>query len=415
MGAYRDDIAPVLRFEDENPSDQGSMAQWYNLTVGGRAVCMRTAEGADCKISLPNLPRTEEMDGICVLVGTACDLAGNRSYARRNLCVNRFGSVYDVTEDAGTLAILRDYYTDARSPLIVTEYNVSPLTSWQVTLYRNGIARTLVDGQDYTVTARRNTEGMKYTYRIDPSAFKEEGIYKLLLQSMDAAEGTNRSPGRFRFGGPGAGNCAGDSAIDSEGKGTGNGAEDSSGSSAGNGTEDIAGSGAGNATGNEQGSLAEAGYSPEWAVDRTPPTVRITGVDLTKRRFIADEIRIGLLPTDNIEVKRLTVKSVDDRGNPILEQHYEKEELQAILMQNHAEIPVTVEANPKWQTIEVEAEDGAGNRSEVIQGIEGNVRILVSTNLLVHLYRSGILQAAAFLALIAVIRVGYGVYKHTLA
>jgi hypothetical protein len=109
------------------------------------------------------------------------------------------------------------------------------------------------------------------------------------------------------------------------------------------------------------------------------------------------------------------VKSVDDRGNPILEQHYEKEELQAILMQNHAEIPVTVEANPKWQTIEVEAEDGAGNRSEVIQGIEGNVRILVSTNLLVHLYLSGILQAAAFLTLIAVIRVGYGVYKHTLA
>lgn len=375
MGAYRDSIAPVLRFEDENPSYQGSMAQWYNLTAGGRAVRMRSAGdnpvGLDCKISLPDLPRTEEMDGICVLVGTVSDLAGNRSYARRNLCVNRFGSVYDVTEDAGTLAILRDYYTDASAPLIVTEYNVSPLTSWQVTLYRNGIARTLVDGQDYTVTARQNTEGMKYTYRIDPSAFREEGIYKLLLQSMDAAEGTNRSPGRFRFGGPGAGN--------------------------------------------EQGSLAEAGYSPAWAVDRTPPTVRITGVDLTKHRFIADEIRIGLLPTDNIEVKRLTVRSVDDRGNLIFEQHYEKEELQAILMHNHAEVPITVEANPKWQTIQVEAEDGAGNRSEAIQGMEGTVRILVSTNLLVHLYRSGILQAVAFLALIAIIRVGYGVYKRTLA
>jgi hypothetical protein len=269
------------------------------------------------------------------------------------------------------LAILRDYYTDASAPLIVTEYNVSPLTSWQVTLYRNGIARTLVDGQDYTVSARQNTEGMKYTYRIDPSAFREEGIYKLLLQSQDASEGTNRSPGRFRFGGPGAGN--------------------------------------------DQGSLAEAGYSPAWAVDRTPPTVRITGVDLTKHRFIADEIRIGLLPTDNIEVKRLTVRSVDDRGNLIFEQHYEKEELQAILMHNHAEVPITVEANPKWQTIQVEAEDGAGNRSEAIQGMEGTVRILVSTNLLVHLYRSGILQAVAFLALIAIIRVGYGVYKRTLA
>ena len=84
-------------------------------------------------------------------------------------------------------------------------------------------------------------------------------------------------------------------------------------------------------------------------------------------------------------------------------------------MHNHAEVPITVEANPKWQTIQVEAEDGAGNRSEAIQGMEGTVRILVSTNLLVHLYRSGILQAVAFLALIAIIRVGYGVYKRTLA
>jgi hypothetical protein len=84
-------------------------------------------------------------------------------------------------------------------------------------------------------------------------------------------------------------------------------------------------------------------------------------------------------------------------------------------MQNHAEIPITVKANPKWQTIQVEAEDGAGNRSEAIQGMEGTVRILVSTNLLVHLYRSGILQAVAFLAMIAIIRVGYGVYKRTLA
>ena len=81
------------------------------------------------------------MDGICVLAGTVCDLAGNRSYARRNLCVNRFGSVYDLSQDADTLAIISGYYTDASTPFIVTEYNVSPLTEWQVTLYRNGIGR----------------------------------------------------------------------------------------------------------------------------------------------------------------------------------------------------------------------------------------------------------------------------------
>lgn len=402
MGAYRDSISPVLRFEDANPSYKGSCVYWYNLTAGGRTMRTRGAAGdsdapssgaeTDAEgsieerkivsaengeivisgsITLADPPCVREMDGICVLAGTVCDLAGNRSYARRNLCVNRFGSVYDLSQDADTLAIVSSYYTDASQPFIVTEYNVSPLTEWQVTLYRNGIGRTLTDGKDYTVTESRNTEGMKYTYRIDPSAFQEEGIYKLLLQSRDAAEGINRSPGRFRF----------------------SSRPDRTGSSG----------------------LDDPGYSPEWAVDRTPPAVRITGADLTKRRFVADHIRIGVFPSDNIELKSLTVKSTDDRGNIIFEKHFDQKELRESLSQNHAEIPVRIEANEKWQTIRVTAEDGAGNRSEGIQGVEGACRILVNTNLFVHLYRSGVLQAAAFLALIAVIRYAYGVYKRTLA
>jgi hypothetical protein len=130
---------------------------------------------------------------------------------------------------------------------------------------------------------------------------------------------------------------------------------------------------------------------------------------------VADHIRIGVLPSDNIELKSLTVKSTDDRGNTIFEKHFDQKELREILSQNHAEIPVRIEANEKWQTIRVTAEDGAGNRSEGIQGAEGACRILVSTNLFVHLYRSGVLQAAALLTLIAVIRYTYGVYKRTLA
>jgi hypothetical protein len=212
---------------------------------------------------------------------------------------------------------------------------------------------------------------MKYTYRIDPSAFQKEGIYKLLLQSKDAAEGINRSPGRFRFG------SRPDQKVSSH--------------------------------------QDDPGYSPEWAVDRTPPAVRITGADLTKRRFVADHIRISVLPSDNRELKSLTVKRTDDRGNTIFEKYFNQKELRAILSQNHAEIPVRIEANEKWQTIHVTAEDGAGNCSDEIQGIKGTARILVNTNMFVHLYRSGVLQAAAFLALIALIRYTYGVYKRTLA
>ena len=42
-------------------------------------------------------------------------------------------------------------------------------------------------------------------------------------------------------------------------------------------------------------------------------------------------------------------------------------------------------------------------------------RVLVSSNLMVHLYRSGVLPAIAFLTIVLAIRYGYGVYKRTLA
>ena len=46
--------------------------------------------------------------------------------------------------------------------------------------------------------------------------------------------------------------------------------------------------------------------------------------------------------------------------------------------------------------------------------LKDGYRVLVSSNLMVHIYRSGILPAVAFLALAGVIRYIYGVYKHTL-
>jgi hypothetical protein len=141
---------------------------------------------------------------------------------------------------------------------------------------------------------------------------------------------------------------------------------------------------------------------------------------------VTDAVKFSLIPDDNMELESLSIRIADDNGTILEEQIFEKDELREIMDANYGEVPVKVRASGKWQTISAEAVDGAGNRSEGIPGLgpggagsgpeagsaeeasekageETGYRVLVSSNLLVHLYRSGLLPAAAFLALIAVV------------
>ena len=352
MGAYGAEISPAICCEEANMAPGSLCARWNNRTAGGGTMECRGG-GLSARIVLPDLPKERAADGICVLTGTACDLAGNRSIIRRNLCVNRFGSLYDISEDEKTREMIGAVYTEAENPLVIAEYNISPLTKRQITLFRNGNAEILEEGKDYSVDEETGTAGMKYVYSIDPAAFSREGRYSILLESEDETGNYNSSAGRFTSG---------------------------------------------------------TGYSPSWAVDRTPPSVRITGVDTRQGKFIADSVPLRLIPSDNMELSGLEIEITDDQGILLETYKYDEEELTRIMDENGGEIPFEIRARGEWQTMRATAADGAGNRSS-----EAAYRILVSSNLMVHLYSSGALPAVAFLGLILAIWFSYGVYKHTLA
>ena len=352
MGDYGAEISPALCCEEANLAPGSLCAKWNNLTAGGNTMECRGGELLRRAV-LPNLPEERTADGISVLTGTACDLAGNRTIVRRNLCVNRFGSLYDISEDEKTMEMIGAVCTEAENPVVIAEYNISPLTERQITLFRNGNGSVLEEGKDYNVEEENGASGMKYVYRISPAAFSKEGRYSILLESEDETGNHNSSAGRFMTG---------------------------------------------------------AGYSPSWAVDRTPPVVRITGADMEQSKFIADSVPLCLIPSDNMELSGMEIEITDDQG-AVLESHeLMGEELHMIMDENGGEVPFEIPARSEWQTLRVAATDGAGNRSS------GNgCRVLVSSNLMVHLYSSGILPAAAFLGLILAIRFSYSVYKHTLA
>ena len=269
-------------------------------------------------------------------------------------------------------------YTEAESPLVIAEHNISPLTERQITLFRNGNGSVLEEGKDYEVEEETGASGMKYIYRIDPAAFSKEGRYSILLESVDETGNHNSSAGRFTTG---------------------------------------------------------AGYSPSWAIDRTPPSVRISGVDTQQSKFIADSVPLRLIPADNMELSGLRIEIADDRGDVLESHEFAGEELKRIMEENGGEVPFEIPARREWQTLRVSATDGAGNRCSGLSGLRGSsvhsgasglgenegvidaagYRVLVSSNLMVHLYSSGILPALAFLGLILAIRFSYSVYKHTLA
>ena len=373
MGVYGEEVLPRLAWEEENPSDAALYALWKNLTAGGTIAC-RNAKAGKGKLSLGDAPREETCDGFCELVGTMCDLAGNRRYVRRNLIVNRYGSVYDISEDENTADMISRAYTAVSDkPFVVAEYSALPLTGRELTLFCNGVPAVLREGEDYFVTEQKRRTGIKYVYKIEPSCFCSEGRYSLLLRSKDEAGGQNASPGRFL-----------------------------------------------------RGEKGGAPYSPEWAVDQTAPQIRLAGVDAGQRRFMTDALWVDLIPSDNMELAGLRVWITDDRGGIVHEETIDKKALREILGNGEGAVKVRIDAAGNWQTLHAQAQDGAGHRSTGMMAAAGSgreegtlymadgYRVLVSSNLMVHIYRSGILPAASFLALAGLILYIYGVYKHTL-
>ena len=264
-------------------------------------------------------------------------------------------------------------HVNEEAPLVVTEYNVSPLVRREVILFRNGRAGTLTEGEEYEVTQEKNAAGMKYVYRIEPKTFQKEGRYSLLINSEDETGRLNSSTGRFR----------------------------------------------------QNGSGREESFSPTWTVDRTPPTIKIAGVDMSRHRFVTDRVPVSLIPGDNLGLASLVIMILDDQGAVLKEQRIDKEELREILDKNRGEVPLVISASEKWQTLVAVAADDTGNLSEGMTaasdpaGTEtvGQYRLLVSASPIVHLYRSGALPGAAFLVLAAAAAIlfrsfGFSFFSH---
>lgn len=124
-------------------------------------------------------------DDVYTLKAYAKDLAGRSKSIDTNFKINRNGSVFTLG-NAAKMLNSNKYVKSVGEDLIITETNVSPITSETISYSHGGTIVGLDGDKDYKVSSNINNFGWnENTYDIDHSLFEEEGDYKLSISTTD--------------------------------------------------------------------------------------------------------------------------------------------------------------------------------------------------------------------------------------
>lgn len=326
--ANNDVVAPGVRYTDINYDVDGvtiTLEGANNGLVNVGSITSSIDNGQSIKFN--DFAREERMDDLYQLTAKITDLAGNETEETVLFSVNRYGSVYVLDEaTAGWLSTdpENDYtYINQEREIGVQEYNVDDIEEYGIAVNRDGELAQLQEGTDFTVTRSGSDVQWKvYHYTMNAENFADEGNYTVTLSSRDMAA---------------------------------------------------------NSMNNETAKKSDGQLPLQFTVDKTAPTVVVSGVeDGGQYRAAARVMTVDA--KDNLALSRVTVRIGDDT------QVYEAEELRETDGIIRTEIP---SAN-SWQDIEVTAEDAAGNQlgqTEVgSEAVPVMMAVLVTPNILIQYY-----------------------------
>ena len=187
--AYRDDVMPKVSYSDVN-LDESTLE--ITLTGANRGVFKKDQlDGvySDIKngkeFTFANFPEKKEIDDVYTLSATVTDKAGNTSTLPPiHFSVNRFGSVYDLSEATS----LNGTYIKQPVDVVFSEVNANELTEITITLITNSGSIVLKEDEDYKIE-RSGGDGKwyKYTYTIYAKNFENDDNYSVIVESKDEA------------------------------------------------------------------------------------------------------------------------------------------------------------------------------------------------------------------------------------
>lgn len=189
--AYNGEVAGSVEFSDINfnsatikitRADKNGV---YDVTAQHAGATPVGGKGGT--VSIANFDRLLTNDGIYTLTATAIDMAGNEADpVTITFSVNRFGSTYKF--DDYLASICDKHIKSVTDDLKITEINPDSITSGTVTITRNG---KVIDSGDIAAVLQRSGSASggwyEYLYTISKDLFKEDGMYKIVVSSKDAA------------------------------------------------------------------------------------------------------------------------------------------------------------------------------------------------------------------------------------
>ena len=274
-------------------------------------------------IKFNDFARQEKMDDLYTLTAKAVDMAGNEKEESILFSVNRYGSVYVLDNDTKDWLDTKDYtYINEEKEVGVIEYNVDSIENSQITVNRDGEMTDLKEKTDYKVTSSGTEAQWKENhYILDAKNFATEGNYSVIFSTQDKA---------------------------------------------------------GNAMNNTSVKKSNQNLPIDFAVDKTAPTVVISGVE-DGGSYRSAERTMTVDAKDNLALNEVVV-SVDGTDTT-----YETE----TLAESNGVIDVPIASANNFQTIEVTASDAAGNIQRMISNGDEqkeSLSILVTPNIMVQYY-----------------------------
>ncbi len=303
--ANNGEVAPGVRYSDVNADVSGVSIKLHGAKHETVNVDgERTSIPNGQSIKMADFEHVKSVDDVYTLTATVTDMAGNVEEQSVTFSVNRFGSTYVYGKDTETF--IDKYYNNKEEDIVVTEINVDTLLEGEISYGRDGNLVKLTKGTDYMVKESGTEVSWKsYEYTINAENFKEEGLYDVTLASKDRA--TNVMNNKVKE------------------------------------------------------------LNIEFVIDKTAPTVVVTGIE--EDTYRANHRDISIAVSDNVEVGTLDIY-ID--GETQTAEPIKAEEIK----ENKGQIPFSIGASNHWQNVKAVAVDAAGNRAETEE-----IRVLVTPNI----------------------------------
>lgn len=215
--ANKERIAPVIRTSDDNYAD------WtLKLTRNGEECTLKADEennsfafavsgtgktitghwelldsGKTRRFTFADFPHEEAFDGSYKLTASVSDQSGRKSSETAEFTVNRFGSVFTVTD----YEKINKQHLPQPLDIEIIERNVDlhAEDAEIIVVVDKGSATVQLKGDDYTVSDAKPLDdgsGYEYIYTIKAENFSQDLDYKITISTTDAAGNANVSTNR---------------------------------------------------------------------------------------------------------------------------------------------------------------------------------------------------------------------------